>query len=72
MARSGIDPDRILTNVLTVPGIEFEHTDGMTFSILEHENGRRAVSFDNTFSRIDHSIEWRVEGTEGVGKDTVG
>jgi predicted dehydrogenase len=66
------DPERILTSVRTDPRTEFAHTDGMAFSILEFGSGLRAVALDNTFSWVDHGIEWRVEGTEGVAKGTIG
>jgi predicted dehydrogenase len=44
----------------------------MAFSILEYGSGLRAIALDNCFSWIDHGIEWRVEGTEGVAKGTIG
>ena len=66
------EPDRILVSIRKDPRTEFEHRDGMAFSILEYDNGMRAISLDNTFSWIDHGIEWRVEGTEGVAKGTIG
>ena len=66
------DPDSILVSVRPDPRTEFEHTDGMAFSILQYSDGMRAIALDNTFSWIDHGIEWRVEGTEGVAKGTIG
>jgi predicted dehydrogenase len=66
------DPDRIMVSVREDPRTEFDHTDGMAFSILEYGSGLRAIAIDNTFSWIDHGIEWRVEGTEGVAKGTIG
>jgi predicted dehydrogenase len=44
----------------------------MAFYILEYGGGLRAVAIDNCFTWIDHGIEWRVEGTEGVAKGTIG
>jgi predicted dehydrogenase len=66
------DPERILASVRENPTMDFEHTDGMAFYILEYASGLRAVSIDNCFSWTDHGIEWRVEGTEGVAKGTIG
>ena len=66
------DPERILASVRADPRTEFPHTDGMAFYVLEYAGGLRAVSIDNCFSWIDHGIEWRVEGTEGVAKGTIG
>jgi predicted dehydrogenase len=66
------DPDRIMVSVRTDPRTEFAHTDGMAFSILEYAGGLRAIALDNCFTWIDHGIEWRVEGTEGVAKGTIG
>jgi predicted dehydrogenase len=66
------DPERILVSVRTDPRTDFPHSDGMAFYILEYADGLRAVGIDNTFSWVDHGIEWRVEGTEGVAKGTIG
>jgi hypothetical protein len=46
--------------------------DGMAFYILEYANGLRAIGLDNCYTWVDHNIQWRVEGTEGVAKGTIG
>jgi predicted dehydrogenase len=66
------DPERILVSVRKDPSHDFPHEDGMAFSILEYASGLRAISLDNCFTWADHRIEWRVEGTEGVAKGTIG
>ena len=66
------DPESIYVSVRTDPRTTFEHNDGMAFSILEYASGLRAISLDNCFTWVDHGIEWRVEGTEGVAKGTIG
>jgi predicted dehydrogenase len=66
------DPERILVSVRPDPSHDFPHEDGMAFAILEFRSGLRAISLDNCFTWIDHRIEWRVEGTEGVAKGTIG
>jgi predicted dehydrogenase len=66
------DPESIFVSVRKDPRTTFEHNDGMAFSILEYANGLRAIALDNCFTWVDHGIEWRVEGTEGVAKGTIG
>jgi predicted dehydrogenase len=66
------DPERILVSVREDPSHDFPHEDGMALYILEYASGFRAVSIDNCFTWVDHGIEWRVEGTEGVAKGTIG
>ena len=66
------DPDRIIASVRADPSHEFPHTDGLAFYILEYGDGLRAVSIDNCYSWADGRIQWRVEGTEGIAKGTIG
>ncbi len=66
------DPERIMVSVRADPRTDFPHTDGMAFYILEYADGLRAIGIDNTFTWIDAGIEWRVEGTEGIAKGTIG
>lgn len=66
------DPERIMVSVRQDPRTSFAHTDGMAFSILEYAGGLRAIAIDNCFTWADHGIEWRVEGTEGIAKGTIG
>ncbi|MBV9196734.1 MAG: Gfo/Idh/MocA family oxidoreductase [Solirubrobacterales bacterium] len=66
------DPARVLCSVRRDPSLDFEHIDGMAFYVLEWDNDLRAVGIDNCFTWADHRIEWRVEGTEGVAKGTIG
>ncbi|HZR92481.1 MAG TPA: Gfo/Idh/MocA family oxidoreductase [Gaiellaceae bacterium] len=66
------DPDRILCSVRPDPSHDFPHRDGMAFYILEWEDDFRAVSIDNCHTWADQRIEWRVEGTEGIAKGTIG
>jgi predicted dehydrogenase len=44
----------------------------MAFYILEYGSGLRAIGLDNCFTWADHGIQWRVEGTEGIAKGTIG
>ncbi len=66
------DPERILVSVRPDPSHDFPHTDGMAFYILEYADGLRCVGSDDCFTWADGRIEWRVEGTEGIAKGTIG
>jgi predicted dehydrogenase len=66
------DPERIIVSARSDPSHDFPHEDGMAFYILEYADGLRAIGLDNCFTWTDHRIEWRVEGTEGVAKGTIG
>ena len=66
------DPQRIMVSVRPDPRTDFAHADGMAFYILEYANQLRAIAIDNCFTWVDPGIEWRVEGTEGVAKGTIG
>jgi len=66
------DPERIMVSVRPDPRNEFAHTDGMAFYILEFAGHLRAVAIDNCFSWADQGIEWRVEGTDGIARGTIG
>ncbi len=66
------DPERILVSVRKDPSHDFAHEDGMAFYILEYASGLRAIGLDNCYTWADHNIQWRVEGTEGIAKGTIG
>jgi predicted dehydrogenase len=66
------DPERILVSVRDDPSHDFPHSDGSAFYILEYANGFRAIGLDNCYTWADHRIEWRVEGTDGIAKGTIG
>ncbi|UOQ59528.1 Gfo/Idh/MocA family oxidoreductase [Leucobacter rhizosphaerae] len=73
------EPEQIYTAVRTDPRTAFEHTDGVVASTLTFPSGLLAISLedvwgsprDDTFES-DFFIKWRVEGTEGVAKGTIG
>ncbi len=74
-------PDRVFASIRPDPRTakKFEHQDGVCLYILEYENGLRCSSWDDVWSgpalegaAPDHRILWRVEGTEGVAKGTIG
>jgi len=66
------DPERILVSVRNDPSWDFEHSDGMAFYILEYGDGLRAIGSDDCYTWADGRIEWRVEGTDGLAKGTIG
>jgi len=73
------DPDTITTLTRKDPRTAFEHKDGITISTLSFPQGVMAVSMEDVWSGpreegfdSDMYIKWRVEGTDGVAKGTIG
>lgn len=75
------DPDRVYCSVTQDPRTakKFKHEDGVSIYILEYDNGMRASAWDDVWSgpcregsESDIYINWRVEGTEGIAKGTIG
>src|SRR5262245_18085167 len=72
-------PDRILASTRPDPRTKFPHRDGVNLYILEYESGVRATSWDDVWAgparegaAPDISIRWRVEGTKGMVRGTIG
>lgn len=72
-------PDRVLASTRSDPRTAFAHTDGINLYILEYESGLRCSSWDDVWtgparegSENDIAIHWRVEGTEGLARGTIG
>jgi len=73
------DPVRVLASTRPDPRTQFPHADGINLYILEYANGCRASSWDDVWtgpvregSEGDIGIRWRVEGTEGLARGTIG
>ncbi|WP_348626023.1 Gfo/Idh/MocA family oxidoreductase [Mesorhizobium sp. LSHC422A00] len=73
------DPSEITTLTRKDPRTTFEHTDGITISTLRFPSGVLAVSLEDVWSGPrqegyldDQHINWRVDGTNGVAKGTIG
>ncbi len=73
------DPRRVYASVRPDPRTEFEHEDGICLYILEYESGLRASSWDDVWAgparegaEADLGIGWRVEGTKGMARGTIG
>jgi predicted dehydrogenase len=72
-------PDRVLASTRPDPRTQFPHRDGINLYILEYDKGCRATAWDDVWtgparegSESDIYIRWRVEGTEGLARGTIG
>jgi len=74
-------PRRVFASVRPDPRTsqKFAHEDGICLYILEYDSGLRASSWDDVWTgpalegaQGDIGIRWRVEGTEGLAKGTIG
>jgi predicted dehydrogenase len=72
-------PDRVLASTRPDPRTRFPHTDGINLYILEYDGGPRAAAWDDVWAGParegaagDIFIRWRVEGTEGMARGTIG
>jgi len=75
------DPARVYASVAEDPrsAKRFKYEDGIALYILEYDNGFRASAWDDIWTgpsregaAADIYINWRVEGTEGMAKGTIG
>lgn len=75
------DPRRVFASIRPDPRTakKFPHEDGLCLYILEYDNGFRAASWDDVWAgpalegaAKDIGIRWRVEGTEGMARGTIG
>lgn len=73
------DPVRVMASTRPDPRTKFPHTDGINLYILEFAGGCRASSWDDVWSgpvregsQGDIGIRWRVEGTAGLARGTIG
>lgn len=72
-------PDRVLASTRPDPRTKFAHEDGINLYVLEYDNGCRAASWDDVWAgparegaESDIGIRWRVEGTDGMARGTIG
>jgi predicted dehydrogenase len=73
------DPDRVMASTRPDPRTRFPHSDGINLYILEYDSGCRAAAWDDVWtgparegSESDIYIRWRVEGTDGLARGTIG
>jgi predicted dehydrogenase len=72
-------PDRVLASTRPDPRTRFPHRDGINLYILEYDAGCRATAWDDVWtgparegSESAIAIRWRVEGTDGLARGTIG
>lgn len=65
------DPERVVATVRGGPESE-DGADESAAYTLSYPGGLLAVGIDNTFTRLDQGIEWRVDGTGGTASGSVG
>jgi len=72
-------PDRVLASTRPDPRTAFPHDDGINLYILEYDRGLRASGWDDVWTgparegaASDIYIRWRVEGTAGLARGTIG
>ncbi len=75
------NPQRVFASVRSDPRTtkQFAHEDGICLYILEYAGGLRAAAWDDVWTgparegaAEDIAIRWRVEGTEGMARGTIG
>jgi len=73
------EPTEITSITRPDPRTEFAHQDGLVTTTLRFGNGLLALSLEDVWSGPraegypdDQHIRWRVEGTEGVARGTIG
>ena len=73
------EPQRVFASFRTDPRTEFDHVDGIGLYVLEYAEGLRCLICDDVWSgpareggASDIGIRWRVEGTRGMARGTIG
>jgi predicted dehydrogenase len=75
------DPVRVFASVRPDPRTskKFAHADGICLYVLEYDDGFRATAWDDVWAgparegaAADMGIRWRVEGTDGMARGTIG
>lgn len=73
------DPSEVTCVTRTDPRTTFAHSDGIVATTLRFPSGLLALSLEDVWSGPrakgyddDQHIRWRVEGTEGVARGTIG
>jgi predicted dehydrogenase len=73
------EPTEISTSTRKDPRTRFPHSDGIVVSVLKFSSGATALSLEDVWSgprqegyADDQHINWRIEGSAGVAKGTIG
>ena len=64
------DPSEVVASVRAAPG--GDGADEMATYTLRYPDGLLAVGIDNMYATLDQGIEWRVDGTAGTARGTLG
>ena len=73
------NPRRVFASFTQDPRTDFQHVDGIGLYILEYDSGLRCQICDDVWtgparegSASDIGIHWRIEGSRGIAKGTIG
>jgi len=72
------EPEKVMASVRKDPRTQFDHLDGIALYVLEYARGLRAASWDDVWAWPgegtvrDIHIKWRVEGTDGMARGSIG
>jgi len=73
------EPESVWASAARDPRADFPHTDGIVLYVLEYASGLRAAACDDVYAgpvlegaAADNYVRWRVEGTEGMAKGSIG
>jgi len=72
------EPNKITAVTRKDPRTQFQHIDGISQYTLQYQSGLMATSLDDVWAwpgegtEKDVYIKWRVEGTKGMAKGTIG
>ena len=72
------EPQRIWVSGRPNPADPAQRPDGIALYVLEYDDGLRAAAWDDTWgggpsgAAREHYIRWRVEGTKGMARGTIG
>ncbi len=73
------EPESLFASARRDPRADFPHTDGIVLYVLEYASGLRAAALDDVYAgpvlegaAADNFVRWRVEGTEGMARGTIG
>jgi predicted dehydrogenase len=73
------NPTRVFASIRPDPRTKFPHEDGIALMILEYASGLRLQICDDVWAgparegaAADLGIRWRIEGTTGMAKGTIG
>jgi predicted dehydrogenase len=66
------EPERVVASAAPDPTTTIPHKDGMAVYVLEYASGLRAIAVENTAATMEWNITWRVDGSKGMARGTIG